>query len=243
VRLGFALESGSRAWGFPSPDSDYDCRFVFIRAARDYLTLVPRCDVIETELTPVLDVSGFDIAKALKLLVTGSAVIIEWLTSPIVYRSLPGFRSELLGLARRLATRESVAQYYFRLAHRVINTRLRNPEDVDFKKLFFALRPALSLRWLRLNPDASVAPMNLAVLCAGADLDQEVEQCIERLLATKSASREMGRGAAPCLITDLIFREIAVAEGTFNRAIPIREEAWRLADDFFRHAVTKYGPA
>src|SRR6187399_351008 len=82
VRIPIAIESGSRAWGFPSPDSDYDCRFVYVRRPDAYLSpWVPR-DVIETPLVGDLDVNGWDLGKALKLMLKGNAVILEWLRSP-----------------------------------------------------------------------------------------------------------------------------------------------------------------
>ncbi|GAB2637937.1 nucleotidyltransferase domain-containing protein [Nocardia goodfellowii] len=83
VSVRLAVESGSRAWGFPSPDSDYDCRFVYVGALDNYLTPWPARDVIETPLVGLLDVNGWDLAKALRLLVAGNAVLIEWLMSPI----------------------------------------------------------------------------------------------------------------------------------------------------------------
>src|SRR5476651_1701297 len=89
-----AVESGSRAWGFPSPDSDYDCRFIYARARDDYLRLYPPRDVIEFPLDRVLDVNGWDLAKALRLLLKGNAVVIEWLTSPFVYAGDEKFREQ-----------------------------------------------------------------------------------------------------------------------------------------------------
>src|SRR5262245_28516631 len=80
-----AVESGSRAWGFPSPDSDYDCRFIYARARDDYLALWAQRDVIEFPTDAVLDVNGWDLGKALRLLLKGNAVVIEWLTSPYIY--------------------------------------------------------------------------------------------------------------------------------------------------------------
>src|SRR3712207_5563631 len=77
VRLPLAIESGSRAWGFPSPDSDYDCRFIFVRCEEDYLSLRPKRDVIETPLEGELDVNGWDLAKALRLMLKGNAVVLE----------------------------------------------------------------------------------------------------------------------------------------------------------------------
>jgi uncharacterized protein len=99
VAIGLAVEGGSRAWGFPSPDSDYDCRFVYIRPLAPYLTPWPRHDVIELPLSSEFDVNGWDLAKALKLLMKRNTVIIEWLTSPLVYRGDEEFRSSFL--ARR----------------------------------------------------------------------------------------------------------------------------------------------
>jgi predicted nucleotidyltransferase len=87
VRIPLAIESGSRAWGFPSPDSDYDCRFLFVRPAEELVTLwLPR-DVIELPLSSELDINGWDLRKALTLLLKGNAVVLEWLTSPIVSRT------------------------------------------------------------------------------------------------------------------------------------------------------------
>ena len=95
-----AVESGSRAWGFPSPDSDYDCRFIYVRRRDDYLALWPQRDVIEFPTDAVLDVNGWDLGKALRLLLKGNAVVIEWLTSPFVYAGDARFRDEALALAR-----------------------------------------------------------------------------------------------------------------------------------------------
>src|SRR5215475_2098189 len=118
VVIGLAVESGSRAWGFPSPDSDYDCRFVYIRPLAHYLTPWPRRDVIELPLVDELDVNGWDLAKAIKLLLKGNAVIIEWLTSPIVYGGDAQFREEFLALAAGHASRELIGRHYLHLGDR-----------------------------------------------------------------------------------------------------------------------------
>lgn len=85
MRIPWAIESGSRAWGFPSPDSDYDCRFIFVRPRDHYLALWPARDVIETPLDTTFDVNGWDLAKAVRLIAKGNATAIEWLRSSIVY--------------------------------------------------------------------------------------------------------------------------------------------------------------
>ena len=87
VRILHAVESGSRAWGFASPDSDYDVRFVYVRAAEDYLRIDEPGDVIEWQLDEVLDINGWDLKKALRQFARGNATLYEWSGSPIVYRT------------------------------------------------------------------------------------------------------------------------------------------------------------
>ena len=84
-----AVESGSRAWGFPSPDSDWDARFLFVRPVAQHLSPWPLRDVIELPITGDLDVNGWELGKALKLLLKGNAVVVEWLTWPLVSLLFP----------------------------------------------------------------------------------------------------------------------------------------------------------
>ena len=92
VRILFAIESGSRAWGFPSPDSDYDVRFVYVHPMDRYLRLTPGRDVIELPIKDDLDIGGWDLRKALNLLLKPSPVMLEWLSSPIWYMCSPSTR-------------------------------------------------------------------------------------------------------------------------------------------------------
>lgn len=164
VSILLAIESGSRAWGFPSPDSDYDCRFLFVRKAADYLSLFPKRDVIETPLIDEMDVNGWDLAKALKLLLKGNAVVIEWLTSPIIYEGDANFRQEMTEIAEIVADRTLVARHYIHLGERQRRTYFADHKSIALKKIFYALRPAAALRWLRLHPDRAVAPMHFPTL-------------------------------------------------------------------------------
>jgi len=85
VRILYAVESGSRAWGFASPDSDYDARFVFIRPMHDYLRLRPLRDVIELPIVNDLDINGWDIVKTLNLFRSSNPPLLEWLNSPVTH--------------------------------------------------------------------------------------------------------------------------------------------------------------
>jgi hypothetical protein len=242
VVLPLAIESGSRAWGFPSPDSDYDCRFIFVRKTSDYLSLFPRRDVIETPLEDELDVNGWDLAKAIKLLLKGNAVVIEWLTSPIVYRADEAFRGAFLSLADCVADRAMIARHYLHLGERQRQAYFRDGKDVRLKKVFYALRPAAALRWLRLHPDRPVAPMHFPTLLAECEAPGGVKQLIDALIVEKAQTRELGSGPLPDQISDFIDGEYTLAHTAFDdiRRTPSKK-ARAAAQAFFDVCVAEYG--
>ena len=134
VAIPWAIESGSRAWGFPSPDSDYDCRFIFVRPAADYLSPWPKRDVIETPLDAVFDVNGWDLIKAVRLLLKGNAVVVEWLRSPIVYTGDDDFRIGLLELAALVSNRALIGRHYLHVGRQ---KWAPGADDMSIKKIFY----------------------------------------------------------------------------------------------------------
>jgi predicted nucleotidyltransferase len=185
VAIPLAIESGSRAWGFPSPDSDYDCRFLFIRPVEHYLSPWPRRDVIETPLEGDMDVNGWDLAKAVRLLLKGNATVIEWLTSPIAYHVDARLRDDMLALARAVANRDLVARHYLHLGERQRRAYFADDRAVPQKKIFYALRPAAALRWLRLHASEAVAPMHFPELMAQCEPPREVATITAELIARR----------------------------------------------------------
>lgn len=255
VAIPWAIESGSRAWGFPSPDSDYDCRFVFVRTVEDYLDPWPRRDVIETPLDAVLDVNGWDLVKAVRLLVKGNATVIEWLASPIVYRGDALFRDELLALAQDVVDRAALVRHY---AH-VGAAQHAGWADGGrgLKKAFYALRPAAVLRWLRVRP-GSTPPMDLRTLLAQGEASAGLRAAVDDLVALKAVTREMGAGAVPAVISRFVAdeleraQEVAGARSTDLAGLAVprglgeardRAEVRERAAEFFRSAVERYAPA
>jgi predicted nucleotidyltransferase len=242
VAIPLAVESGSRAWGFPSPDSDYDCRFVYVRRRRDYLTLFPKRDVIETPLDRELDLNGWDVAKALKLLLKGNAVVIEWLTSPIIYTADPVFRSDFHALATRLADRDLVARHYLHLGERQRRAYFADGTTIALKKVFYALRPAAALRWLRCHPSEAVAPMNFPTLITDCDAPADVRDLVDDLIARKAMTRELGEGELPAPIGAFIDGEFAAARETFEGGPrPAAPEKKAEAQAFFHATLEKFG--
>jgi uncharacterized protein len=240
VAIPLAIESGSRAWGFPSPDSDYDCRFIFVRATDDYLSLFARRDVIETPLEGDLDVNGWDVAKAIKLLLKGNAVVIEWLTSPIVYCGEAWFREEFLALARHVANRDLVARHYLHLGERQRRTYFADGNEVPLKKIFYALRPAAALRWLRMHEAEVVAPMHFPTLMEECVAPANVRAVVDDLIARKSVTRELGPGTLPPAIGAFIDTEFTAAEAAFvGGSKPVTADAKEKAENFFRAVLTR----
>jgi predicted nucleotidyltransferase len=236
VSIPLAIESGSRAWGFPSPDSDYDCRFVYVRRPEAYLTPWQPRDVIETPLEGDLDVNGWDLGKALKLMLNGNAVIVEWLQSPITYRDDETFRAEFLALSQRLADRSRLARHYLSFAQQLVHRHLSDPEQVVRKKLFYVLRPAAALRWLRAHPDEALPPMHFPTLMAQSDVPDGVTRLVERMLAEKAVTRELGAGPMPSAIAEFFEAEIEAGRAAFSDETPrvSRAEHKAEAAAFFR---------
>ena len=241
VVIGLAVESGSRAWGFPSPDSDYDCRFVYIRPLAHYLTPWPRRDVIELPLVNELDVNGWDLAKSLKLLMKGNAIIIEWLTSPLVYRGDEEFRSSFLALARAVADRNLVIRHYLHLGEEFRRRHFSDPAAVPLKKLFYTLRPAAAIRWLARHPEAAVAPMHFPTLMAESELPPDVAAIVADLLARKSTTRELGSGPLPQPLAAFIDEELEWAQArTARRGLSQRTEQHGMCEAFFAETVRRF---
>jgi len=238
VVIPWAIESGSRAWGFPSPDSDYDCRFFYVRRRNDYLSPWPRRDVIETPLDKVFDVNGWDVIKAVRLLVKGNATVTEWLRSPIIYSGDESFRDGMLELAASLYDPVKAARHY---RHVGLQQKGTATETLALKRVFYALRPAATLYWLRLNPNGGVPPMDLPSLIEQADPGPELRSRIADLIALKSTTRELGNGEVPTVILDFIERELDLAEPFDNMDPTLNPDRIALAEEWFRNTLDTWG--
>ncbi|WP_161389594.1 nucleotidyltransferase domain-containing protein [Croceibacterium xixiisoli] len=193
VRFLLAIESGSRAWGFPSPDSDYDIRFIHVHRRDWYLSLMPGRDVIERPIVDEIDLNGWDIRKALNLLFKSNAVVSEWMESPIHYRPVHPVMARVSALADRLLVPRAMAWHYAKLATNAAKDWLDSDAPVPVKKYFYALRPALCIRHMRLH--GGRPPMNLQQLVATTELTPSLTGMIEDLVAAKAVpeKRAMAR--------------------------------------------------
>lgn len=148
VRIPYACESGSRAWGFASPDSDYDIRFLFVRPESAYLSILEGTESIDLPLQEGdLDAGGWDVRKAARLLGKSNGALVEWLHSPVVYRCEPGFRERWQSTARAVFSPRSSREHYLGLCRQMVKGKLQE-EQVRAKDYLYALRSALCARWV-----------------------------------------------------------------------------------------------
>jgi predicted nucleotidyltransferase len=233
VRILFAVESGSRAWGFPSRDSDYDVRFVYVRRAESYLTVTPRRDVIERPIDDLLDIGGWDLRKALRLLVRSNATLREWLTSPVRYRDSGAEQARLLELARTSADLTALAYHYDHQARRSFAEIEAAGDAVRHKNYCYALRSTLALLWLRDREEPP--PMDLPSLLAGLKLSAAVRETVAALVARKAPATEDDTGARLPPLDALMIG--VLAEPTLQKSSANRTEVVAHADALFASIV------
>lgn len=160
IEILFACESGSRAWGFPSPDSDYDVRFIYRRKSDTYLALFPENDNLSFPITGDLDLYGWDIKKVLQLLYKSNCTPFEWIQSPIVYKDNEVFRKSFLDLMPDYFSARKQMFHYLGIANGAMESM--NGAEIKIKKLFYVLRPLLAAKWIAERK--SYAPMNIEPL-------------------------------------------------------------------------------
>lgn len=186
VRILLAVESGSRAWGFASPDSDYDVRFIYVRPREDYLRLEKVRDVIELPIEGELDINGWDLDKTLRLLRNSNPTLFEWFSSPIVYRETP-FANEFREVMQRYFSSKRGLSHYLSMAGSNYREYLKG-DMVKAKKYFYVLRPVLACRWIL---DKGTPPPMLFDELLEAELDPALRPEVERLLDLKKNAPEI----------------------------------------------------
>ena len=192
VRILYAAEAGSRAWGFESPDSDYDVRFIYVHPRNWYLSLREQRDVIEQPLTGLLDVSGWDLCKALRLFGSSNPALYEWLLSPIVYTESGTLAKELRALATSSYSHRALAWHYYRMAERNYDRYIRDGDKARLKKYLYVIRPLVMIYWMAACQ--ALPPIHLETALAGLDLPASFRAALDNLLDSKRRTPELGEG-------------------------------------------------
>jgi predicted nucleotidyltransferase len=206
VRVLYACESGSRAWGFASQDSDYDVRFLYVHSRDWYLSIEDRRDVIEEPISDGLDLSGWELRKTLRLLRKSNPPLLEWLKSPVVYAWDEDFVSEFKQLADEYYSPARCFQHYLHMAFGNAREYLKQ-EQVWTKKYLYVLRPLLACRWIERN--MGQVPMLFDELVEGVVEDGDVRAAIANLVAGKKAGDELDRSPKDIVLGRYIEAELA----------------------------------
>jgi predicted nucleotidyltransferase len=207
VRILLAVESGSRAWGFPSPNSDYDARFIYAHPPEWYLSVGSddARDVIEYPIVDDIDLNGWDILKALRLFKKSNPAFVEWIQSPIVYVESGPFAAQTR-LALPSVYSPTAGLYHYRsMAKTNFRGHLKS-EEVPLKKYLYALRPLLSIRWI--ERERRPAPIVFQELLGLLPETHGLLQSIMRLLEMKRASPELGLAPRIDVINQFIESEL-----------------------------------
>lgn len=231
VKVLLAVESGSRAWGFESPNSDYDARFIYIHRPDWYLSvgLEEKRDVIEYAIVDEIDLNGWDVRKALRLFWKSNPAFIEWVQSPIVYAENGRFAALVRALMPTVYACASGVHHYRSMAKTNYRGYLRGNE-VPLKKYFYVLRPLLSVRWLERY--GSAAPIEFAKLLHLVDDQPALLADVHELLARKRVSPELGLASPVRRINEFIESELERLEQANPRASSRGEVLPRLDDVF-----------
>lgn len=232
VKILYACEAGSRAWGFDSLDSDYDIRFVYISLLDRYLTLDKQRDVIEVQ-GPVFDLVGWDIRKALYLFRKTNPNFIEWLYSPIVYRNIDhrdiNLRQTLIGyLRQRIFGKKAIMSHYLGMAERNWKEYLQG-ESVWTKKYLYVIRPILACIWI--ESEDTPPPVlfdSLFDACKQHITDGRFDETLMEGIITG--------------IDDLISRKKAGAELDYGPSIPALHDFISIEKAHFHLKISKMGP-
>lgn len=202
IKVLYACETGSRAWGFPSPDSDYDVRFLYCHERDWYLQLGQRKDTVEVMIDD-LDITGWDLRKSLLLLKKSNTSLIERFQSPVEYHSEPGFKTSFLELIEQYYSPTAVFFHHYSLAVKFWEG-LKDKQEFRLKSYFYLLRSLLSCNWI--VRDSVVLPMHMEGLMKYINEDQK--QMVRDLINLKSGVGEAylhGEGSSLYMLVHDLF--------------------------------------
>ncbi len=187
IKIIYSIESGSRGWGFPSMDSDYDVRFVYVKSKYYYLSIDEKPDFIEYPIDHVLDINGWDIKKILLHIKKSNPSILEWFSSPIVYLDKYNFKNSINDVICEYFLKTNAMYHYFHLSFKKFQDNLRS-DEIKIKTIFYILRPIFCLMCIEKNN--SMPPMEFKKLVDTSDVSDDIKDDIYYLLTVKSKSNE-----------------------------------------------------
>lgn len=230
VEILLACETGSRAWGFPSPDSDFDIRFIYRHKKSWYLSLNEKKDTIELMAdNNELDLSGWDLKKSLTLLSKSNPPLLEKIQSPIIYLANDTFLSEITNLAQNHYSKIATMHHYLNMAKKMFE-EVDDKKDVKLKKLFYALRTSMACRWI-LETD-EIPPIVFQTMLENLELRTTLKQKIYELIELKAHKNETYRHTEEAELNAFIKETINLAD-SHAKKLPASKTKIEDLNDFF----------
>ncbi len=230
VEILYAVESGSRAWGFASPDSDYDIRFIYKHDLDYYLSLWEQTDVIEFMTEDDLDGSGWNLRKTLKLLAKSNASLLEWIYSPVVYYENEAFMNQMRTLAQDCFSPVACVYHYISTAKNFMLAC--EQEQIKLKSYFYALRTVLASKWIVENN--SFPPVAFVELLPTAP--QHIQEKVTELMVLKAKQGESYLHSKEELLTNFIRETLAFTIEQAKNLNSGKKDNLKL-DNFFRSSI------
>jgi uncharacterized protein len=234
IKICYVVESGSRAWGFPSKDSDYDVRFIYVHRQEWYLSIDEKRDVIELPINDLLDMNGWELRKALKLFRKSNPPLMEWLHSGIVYYQAFSLVDKMKAIQEKVFLPQSALYHYLNMAKGNYRDYLQG-EQVKIKKYFYVLRPILACMWI--EKYNSVPPILFQNLVEDLLDEGELKRNVLTLLNRKMSGEELSLEQKLPMINDFIEKEIFRLE-EYTKSLKVsKDNITPLLDELFREVL------
>ncbi len=233
IKVLHVIESGSRAWGFASPDSDYDVRFIYVRDRNFYLSLRDTKDFIDWELNEVLDINGWDLKKALQHFHKSNATLFEWSNSPVIYYTTDAWKDLYSKAARNYFACKPALYHYYGTANKNYHEYLMD-DMVKYKKYFYVFRPILACKWIE---EKKSPPPVLFDELAGAVLEDDMKAAVEDLLAKKVKMSESDKAPRIEKINQYIEEKLSYYKVLVDSMKDDRNPDWESLENEFRKLV------
>lgn len=234
IHILYAVESGSRAWGFASPDSDYDVRFLYVRKMEFYLSLQETKDFIDWELNEVLDINGWDVKKALQHFHKSNATIFEWANSKIVYSTTEEWKKLYQNIAGQYFSCKSAMYHYYGTANKNYHKYLKN-DMVSYKKYFYVLRPILACKWIE---EKKCPPPVLFEELFHSVLEENMKVVVKELLRKKMQMAESDKSPKVEVINQYIEEKLDYYKFFLEGMADDRNPNWEPLEKIFRELVS-----
>ena len=236
IKILFAVESGSRAWGFESKDSDYDVRFVYVRPLEWYMSISKRKNTLEVMINEDLDFAGWDLNKAVELLAKSNPPLGEWLNSSIVYTEKDNIIAEFDKLFDKYLRENALVYHYLSMASKDMET-LREKREIKLKKYFYMLRSLLASKWVMLYHEKP--PILLSELLTLVK-NEAIQREVGKLLEIKKAGDESTKIVGNEIINEFIFDTKKEVEKMVKEIPNSKNTDLKFLDKFFLDKVLYY---